>query len=148
MLSDAIRSYGPEINEDSLRVLAAGSLSPQHAVQFLAYVRQIRNQYTLDKILSGEQPWPDKPEERDVLYFLAQSLRARLVKELPTERGKLSGDSRTLVLQVKDRLAELADLSLKTARTAVTPEDGRELPDWFVVELFRDLPRLANKRNG
>ena len=148
MLSDAIHSWGPDIDVDSLRVLAAGCLTPQHATQFLAYIRQVRSQYALDKILSGEQPWPDKPEERDVLYFLAQSLRARLVKELPPERSKLSGDSRALVLQAKDRITELADLSLEIARMAVTPEDGRELPDWFVVELFRDLPRLADKRNG
>lgn len=148
MLSDAIHSYGPDIDMDTLRVLAVGSLSPQHATQFLAYVRQVRSQYALDKILSGEQRWPDQPEERDVLYFLAQSLRARLVKELPPKRGKLSGDSRTLVLQAKDRITELADISLEIARVAVTPEDGKELPDWFVVELFRDLPRLADKRNG
>ena len=148
MLSDAIYSYGSDISGNDLQILAAGSLSPQHAVQFLAYVRQIRNQYALDKILSGEQPWPDKPEERDILYFLAQSLRARLVKELPGERSKLSSDSRTLVLQAKDRITELSDLSLEIARMAVTPEDGKELPDWFVVELFRDLPRLADRRNG
>ncbi len=148
MLSDAIRSYGPDIGEEALRVLAAGSLSPQHATQFMAYIRQVRSQYALDKILSGEQPWPAGPEERDVLYFLAQSLRARLVKELPPERSRLSGDSRALVLQAKDRLTELAGLSLEIARMAVTPEDGRELPDWFVVELFRDLPRLADKRSG
>ena len=143
-----IRSYGPDIGEDALRVLAAGSLSPQHAAQFIAYIRQVRSQYALDKILSGEQPWPAGAEERDVLYFLAQSLRARLVKELPPDRSKLSGDSRTLVLQAKDRITELADLSLEIAQMAVTPENGRELPDWFVVELFRDLPRLADKRNG
>ena len=148
MLSDAIHSYGPDIDEEALRILAAGCLSARHATQFLAYIRQIRSQYALDKILSGEQPWPDKPEERDVLYFLAQSLRARLVKELPGERGRLSADSRTLVLQAKDRITELANLSLEIARMAVTPEDGKELPDWFVVELFRDLPRLADKRNG
>ena len=131
-----------------MRILATGCLSPRHATQFLAYIRQVRSQYVLDKILSGEQPWPEKPEERDVLYFLAQSLRARLVKELPGERAKLSTDSRTLVLQAKDRITELANLSLEIARMAVTPEDGKELPDWFVVELFRDLPRLADKRNG
>lgn len=148
MLSDAIQSYGADISEDSLRILAAGSLSPQHATQFLAYIRQIRSQYALDKILSGEQPWPGRPKERDVLYFLAQSLRARLVKELPQERNKLSNDSRMLVLQAKDRITELAELSLEIARMAVTPEDGQELPDWFVVELFRDLPRLADKRSG
>lgn len=148
MLSDAIQSCGPEISEDSLRILAAGCLCPRHATSFLAYIRQIRSQYALDKILSGEQPWPAKPEERDVLYFLAQSLRARLVKELPMERSKLSGESRTLVLQAKDRITELAEHSLEIARMAVSPEDGQELPDWFVVELFRDLPRLADKRNG
>lgn len=148
MLSDAIQSCGPEISEDSLRILAAGCLCPRHATSFLAYIRQIRSQYALDKILSGEQPWPGKPEERDVLYFLAQSLRARLVKELPMERSRLSGESRTLVLQAKDRITELAEHSLEIARMAVSPEDGQELPDWFVVELFRDLPRLADKRNG
>ena len=148
MLSDAIHSYGSDMGEEALRILATGCLSPRHATQFLAYIRQVRSQYVLDKILSGEQPWPEKPEERDVLYFLAQSLRARLVKELPGERAKLSTDSRTLVLQAKDRITELANLSLEIARMAVTPEDGKELPDWFVVELFRDLPRLADKRNG
>lgn len=148
MLSDAVHSYGPDIGEEALRILATGCLSPHHAVQFLAYIRQIRSQYALDKILSGAQPWPEKAEERDVLYFLAQSLRARLVKELPAERAKLSSDSQTLVLQAKDRITELANISLEIARMAVTPEDGKELPDWFVVELFRDLPRLADKRNG
>lgn len=148
MLSDAIHSYGPNISVDSLSILAAGCLSPQHATQFLAYVRQVRSKYALDKVLSGEQPWPDKPEERDVLYFLAQSLQARLLKELPHERSKLSNESRTLVLQAKDRITELADISLEIARMAVTPEEGKELPDWFVIELFRDLPRLADKRNG
>ena len=85
-------------------------------------------------------PWPEKPQERDVLYFLAQSLRARLVKELPPERGKLGSDSQTLVLQAKDRITELANISLEIARMAVTPEDGKELPDWFVVELFPRPP--------
>ncbi len=83
-----------------------------------------------------------------MLYFLAQSLRARLVKELPEEKGKLNGEVRALVLQAKDRITELAEISLEIARMAVTPEDGRELPDWFIVELFRDLPRLADKRSA
>lgn len=148
MFSDALQSYGPEISDDAMRILATGSLSPKHATQFLAYVRQVRNQYALSKILSGEQHWPDKPEERDVLYFLAQSLRARLVKELPADRSKLNNDSRAFLLQAKDRITELATISLEIARMAVTPDDGQELPDWFVVELFRDLPRLADKRNG
>ena len=39
MLSDAIHSWGPDIDVDSLRVLAAGCLTPQHATQFLAYIR-------------------------------------------------------------------------------------------------------------
>ena len=123
MLSDAIQSYGENISEDDLRILAAGSLSPRHATQFLAYVRQVRSRYALDKILAGAPPWPSDPEARDVRYVLAQSLRARLVKELPPERCKLTGDSRTLVLRAKDRLVELADLSLEIARMAVTPED-------------------------
>lgn len=148
MLSDAITSYGPAIGEDALRILATGCLSPQHATQFLAYVRQVRNQYALDKILSGEQPWPKQPEERDVLYFLAQSMRARLIKELPKDRSALRGESQTLAAQAKSRIAELAEISLEIARMAVTPEDGRELPDWFVVELFRDIPRIADKRNA
>ena len=83
MLSDAIYSYGEQLTDRELSILANGCLTAAHAAQFCAYARQVRGQYSLHKILSGEQNWPDKPEERDILYFLAQSLRAQLLKELP-----------------------------------------------------------------
>ncbi|PJK08953.1 hypothetical protein CO608_07925 [Lysobacteraceae bacterium NML08-0793] len=31
----------------------------------------------------GEACWPHEPQDRDVLYFLAQAFRARLLKTLP-----------------------------------------------------------------
>lgn len=148
MLSDAIRSFGDGISQKELTVLADGCLTPAHATQFVAYVRQIRNQYSLNKIISGDMSWPDRPEERDILYFLVQSFRSQLIKELPEKRNGLGGNSRHLAQRAKELLVELANISLEAAQMAVTPEDGKCLPDWFVVEVVRDLPALAARRRG
>ena len=70
MLSDALKAYGAgeqEISEDTLRVLAYGSVSASHAGMFLAYTRQLGNTHLLSDILAGRAKWPSKPEERDVL---------------------------------------------------------------------------------
>lgn len=146
MLSDALHSYGDDISENSLALLAHGCLTAAHATQFVAYVRQIRCKYSVKKILDGDQRWPDKPEERDVLYFLAQSFRTQLVKELPASRSKLGGESRMLAYRAKELLIELAEISLEIAQMAITPEDGADLPSWFIVEAAKDIPNLIGKR--
>ena len=148
MLSDAITSYGDNIGMEELRILANGCLTAAHATQFLAYVRQIRGQYSLKRILSGEQRWPDKPEDRDVLYFLAQSLRAQLLRELPQSKGNMSGATGKLALRAKELIAELAAISPEVAQMSITPEDGESLPGWFVVEAVRDIPALAKRRGA
>lgn len=147
MLSDAIRSYGEGITENEVRVLAQGCLTVQHATQFVAYVKQVRNRYALDAILNDTQRWPDAPQDRDLLYFLAQSLRARLARELPKEKSQLQGKSRDLAVNAKALIVELADISLEIAQMVVSEEEY-QLPAWFLVELVRDLPRLAQRRKG
>ena len=146
MLSDILHSYGEDIPESTLSLYAYGCLTAAHATQFIAYVRQVRSKYSLKKILDGTQKWPGKPEERDVLYFLAQSFRSQLIKELPESRSKLSGESMALVFRAKELLIELAEISLEIAQMTITPEDGTDLPNWFVVEAAKDIPNLLRKR--
>ena len=148
MLSDAMNSCGDTISEKDLAVLANGCLTAAHATQFVAYVRQVHQSYSITKILNGNQRWPDKPEERDVLYFLAQSFRAKLLKELPRNRGKLTTSTKELSLRAKELLVDLANISLEIAQMAVTPENGDTLPAWFIVEASKDIPALTRKKLG
>jgi AAA domain (dynein-related subfamily) len=155
MLSDALSSFGETINESALKALAFGLLSPVHAGQFLAYLKQSERSLSLDALLRGSIRWPTDPSDRDVLLFLAQSLRARLVKELPVDRVRLTGRAMELSLRAKDLLVELADVSLEIAQLVVSPggldgdgSDGGELPAWFLAEVVRDLPRLVSRRDG
>lgn len=148
MLSDAMHSYGDQLTEKELSVLANGCLTAAHATQFVAYVRQVRNEYSIGRILSGDQRWPDKPEERDILYFLAQSFRAQLLKELPRNRGKLTNNTQILAMRAKDLLIDLANISIEIAQMAITPEEGETLPAWFIVEATRDIPALTRKKLG
>jgi len=148
ILSDALNSCGDSISDRELSVLANGCLTSAHATQFVAYVRQVRGEYSLSKILSGERRWPDKPEERDVLYFLAQSFRAKLIKELPRNRGKLTSGTMELSMRAKDRLIELAGISLEIAQMAISPENGVSLPAWFIVDAAREIPALAERKLG
>ncbi len=145
MLSDALHEYGDGITEAQLGPLAFGCLSPHHAGQFRAYVKQLRSKYKLNAILDGEARWPDKPEDRDLLYFLSQSFRARLVKELPALREQLNPAQKEMAHRAKALMRELAALSLEMAQMVVAKGgEGGELPSWFMVDLVRDLPRLAH----
>ncbi|MDR2112061.1 MAG: MoxR family ATPase [Candidatus Accumulibacter sp.] len=146
MLSDALKSHGEKISDTQLEILAFGCLSPHHATQFRAFTKQIHNRYALSAIIDGEQKWPQDPKERDALYFLAQSFRAQLVKELPADKNRLSPSTRAFSLRAKDMMKDLANISLEIAQMAVSPDEGNDLPDWFMVEIVRDLPRLAEKK--
>ncbi|MBQ7568896.1 AAA family ATPase [bacterium] len=149
MLSDAINSYGDGISAEMLSILANGCLTAAHATQFLAYIRQVRGKYSLKRILNGEQRWPDKPEDRDILYFLAQSLRSQLLRELPQNREQMNANAHQLAQRAKEMLTELAAISPEIAQMAITPEkDDETLPGWFVVSAVRDIPALAKRRSA
>ena len=147
ILSDALNSYGDGITDEELDILASGCLSPPHAVQFRAFAKQLKNRFTLNEIIEGTKRWPDAPEDRDVLYFLAQSFRARLIKELPPQKGKLSGAVKTLAFNSKSLIRDLSLISLEIAQMTVADQENEEqLPAWFLSEIVRDLPRLAMKK--
>ncbi len=148
MLSDALKAYGEPISETYLETVAYGCLTPAHAGQFKAFVKQVRSQYQLVAILKGEIGWPSKPEERDVLYFLSQSLRGRLLKELPADKDGVNADVRDLAHRAKALVRDLSLISLEMAQMVVADSEGESLPAWFMVEIVRDLPRLVEKKNA
>jgi len=146
MLSDALHEYGDALNDQILEVLAFGCVSAEHAGQFKAFAKQIRSQYKLKAILDGDSTWPAEPQDRDILYFLAQSFRAHLVKELPVDRSTLSAAHKELAHRGKALLKELASISLEMAQMVVSDSEGESLPNWLLVEIVRDLPRLVMKK--
>jgi len=147
ILSDALKAHGEEICDELIELLAHGCVSASHAGQFKAFVKQIKNKYSLAKILKSEEKWPDRPEDRDVLYFLAQSFRAHLIKELPEDDDKLSDNHKLLLHHATNLLKDLSSISLEISQMVVAhSEDGGMLPDWFLVKIVRDLPRLTEKR--
>jgi len=86
------------------------------------------------------------PSDRDVLYFLAQSFRAHLLKELPGEESAVRSAHQALSIRAKDMLRDLARISVEIAQSLLGEDaQGRRLPAWFLVEVARDLPRLAGR---
>jgi MoxR-like ATPase len=148
MLSDALHSYGDEIDEVTLRLLAAGTLSPTHATAFAGYVKIVRHRFGMDAVIRGDVGWPKAPNDRDLLYFLAETFRARLVKDLPASKQHASPTVRQFAHRAKALLLELAELSLECAQLVIADDgDGSPvLPSWFLVEVSRDLPRLVAAR--
>jgi MoxR-like ATPase len=148
MLSDALHSYGQGVDEETIRVLAYGTLAPDHASAFRSYVKTIRNAYGLDAVIRGDVGWPAAPGDRDLLYFLAETFRARLIKSLPADKDAASPNMRQLAHRSKAMLVDLAEISLEIAQVVIaSDENGRPvLPSWFLVEVARDLPRLVAAR--
>jgi hypothetical protein len=144
MLGRAIDAYGPSITLDDMRTLASGLVTPAHAQQFLAFVKLRERAHDLSAIIKGDRGWPDRPEERDILYFLVQQLRARLIKELPDDESKAGREARELANHAKELIISLARISTELAQIIVAEtESGAALPGWYTVELARALPRLA-----
>lgn len=150
MLSDALKAYGAgtkEVKEEMLRVLVYGLISASHAGMFLAFTKQLGNKNMLREIIKGTAKFPSKPEERDVLYFVAQSFRALLLHELPEKKQKMNKNAQYLAHRAKALIKELAVINHEIAQMVVSADGKEILPDWFMVEIVRDLPRLAGGGN-
>lgn len=145
MLSDTLHEFGDAINEEIVHYLASGCLTSNHALQFKAFFKQIDNKFQLNKIMTGELNWPSELGERDVLYFLAQSFRAQLIKEIPDDKNRMNENQKNIVHNGKRLLKQLSEISLEIAQMVVAEENSKTLPSWFLIEVVRDLPRLANR---
>ena len=147
MLSDALTEYGAgqhDLSGDVLKMLSYACLTPSHAGMFLAYTKSIRNTNMLEEIIAENAKWPAKPEDRDILYFLAQSFRAKLLAELPKSKQDISGNMLSYVYRAQAMIKELSVINFEIAQMTVASDDKQTLPDWFMVEVIRDLPRLVN----
>lgn len=150
MLSDALKESGAgekELPETYLRIVVYGCLSARHAGMFLAFTKILGNKHLLADIIKGEARFPDKPEERDVLYFIAQSFRAKLLQELPQDKQKIGKDTKFFVHRAKAMIKELASINTELAQMVVAADEEETLPEWFMLEIVRDLPRLVTKEN-
>ena len=147
MLSRALNSYGNSATLEDIKTIATGLLTPSHAQQFVAFVKLRERAHDLSAILKGDASWPEKPEERDILYFMTQQLRDRLIKELPEDESKVRKETRELANCCKELIVSLARISTELAQLVVTEtESGATLPAWYTIELARALPRLAMQK--
>ncbi|MFI6938420.1 ATP-binding protein [Streptomyces sp. NPDC050418] len=148
MLSDALHSFGPTLDEETLKVIAHGCLTPAHAISFCGYVKIVRHAYGIEAIIKGEASWPRRVEDRDLLYFLAEAFRARLRKELPASKEHVTANGRQLAYRAKALLVQLAEISVEVAQTVIADDadDQPVLPAWFLIEAARDMPRLVEAR--
>ncbi|MGW6624621.1 hypothetical protein ACWF99_25690 [Nocardia sp. NPDC055002] len=108
----------------------------------------IRHAYDLDAVLKGDAGWPRDPADRDLLYFLSETMRVRLIKDLPGDRAHTSPTVQRFVMRAKSLLVELAEISVECAQLVIASDaEGMPvLPSWFLIEVSRDLPRLAARR--
>ncbi len=149
MLSDALTEYHAgekDIPAEVLRMISYACLTPSHAGMFLAYTKNIKNSHLLDDIIAQEAKWPRKPEDMDLLYFLAQSFRGRLRTELPKSKQDLPKGTIHFVYRAKAMIKELSVINFEIAQMTVASDEEETLPDWFMVEIIRDLPRLVDAR--
>lgn len=145
MLSDALKEYHAEENaipDAMLKMITYGCISASHAGMFIAFIKQLNNKHLLTDIIKGEAKWPSSPEDRDVLYFLSQSFRAKLLHELPANKQNLGKDGQYLAHRAKALIKELSSISYEIAQMVVSADEGKVLPEWFMIEIVRDLPRL------
>ena len=142
-VSDGLFAFGDDIPLHHLDALLFGCVSRDHAIGFKAFVKQVRNRFSVHKILKGDEPWPSAAEDRDLTYFLTQSLRDLLVRELPAQETGMSREARDLSHQARAAIKNLARIDGELAQLVITENDaGARVPDWFVLDIAKELPRL------
>ncbi|GAA1026028.1 MULTISPECIES: MoxR family ATPase [Amycolatopsis] len=148
MLSDLLHSAGDPLEDETVGLLAYATLTPQHAGAFRSYLKVARHAFDLEAILKGDARWPAEPDERDLLYFLAETFRVRLARDLPADKRHASSAVRQFAFRAKSLLVELAEISLEMAQLVIADDEAGNprLPSWFLVEAARDLPRLVAAR--
>ena len=52
----------------------------------------------------------------------------------------------SFVYRVKAMIKEPSVINFEIAQMTVASDETESLPDWFMVEIIRDLPRLVNAR--
>ncbi len=129
MVSDALRAFGETFTDSQLETIAFGCLSPHHAGQFKAFHKQVGGRFQLEAILKGETGWPHKPEDRDVLYFLSQSFRARIrvvfCDAATYDQGYMSPDAIADRVQIKGRGGTILQPAIDLLENAADfPKDG------------------------
>jgi hypothetical protein len=149
ILSDCLKSYGDNLDPAKAWLLAQGVLSPAHAAQFKTFMQMRREKFNVEELLRGEKTWPRPAGDGDtsLLYLLVQSVRAQLLRRLPPDASGRSREAQ-LVHHAKRLIKELAEINLELAQVLISDDEssGRKLPDWFMLEIVRDLPRLAAQK--
>jgi len=106
------------------------------------------NSIRVDEIIDGTAPLPLAPDQRDVLTFVIQAIRAQLVKELPPTRANLTPAMRERLHHVRRLIAELARTDEELAVLLLATEQGddaRNYPAWFLAEVAGSLGKLAER---
>lgn len=142
MLSDILKEWGGQITQDEIRMVAAGCISASHAGMFTAFTKQAGNRYLIEDLIKGNIKWPSEPDARDELYFIAQSFRSRLWHDLPKKRQNAGKEIQYLIYRAKELMKELARINTEIAQMVISPDGEHRLPDWFLFEVVKDVPRL------
>ncbi len=144
-LSDGLKLLQNTKSEKLLDALLFGTITKNHAIHFKAYMKQIKNKFAIWDIIKGNKEWPNKPEDRDLLFFMVHSLRALLIKELPENSDKLNSETKELVIKSKDAIKKLNHIDNELAQIILTEDENNDrLPPWFLIDITKELPRLLN----
>ena len=52
----------------------------------------------------------------------------------------------SFVYRAKGMIKELSTINFEIAQMVVASDDEASLPDWFMLEIIRDLPRLVGSK--
>ena len=82
------------------------------------------------------------------LPFWVQTVKSQILRRLPPDAANRAREAE-LVHHAKRLIKELSEINLELAQVLIADDDvsGKKLPDWFMLEIVRDLPRLAAQKD-
>lgn len=65
------------------------------------------------------------------------------LQNCPKSKQGISGGMLSFAYRAKGMIKELAVINFEIAQMTVAADGAEALPDWFMMEIIRDLPRLV-----
>jgi hypothetical protein len=148
MLSDALHSLGPA-PDDTLKIVAHGTLTPAHAVSFCGYAKIVRNERGIEGHHQGRRLVAAPAGGPGPALLPGRRLPGRLPRSCPPPRSTSAprgGRSRIAPSPCSCRLPRSRWKSPRRSSRRTPTGNPCCLPAWFLVEAARDMPRLVEAR--
>jgi hypothetical protein len=132
ILSDSLSELDHDVSDSILSALCLGSLSKEHANDFLKFIKGKLKYCSASQLLENKVTWAYEPDKRHYLKYLAYALKKYLAENLPEDKKDLEEKHAQLMEEGIVKFKKLDEQFPELVSEVLFVAGEERLPDWFL----------------